>query len=75
MDAKRYNYYHWLTTEFVLGDFGGEGERGFKKYRGYVERGVNKRLDNPLKKVVASTFLGGKEFMDRISGIIWKKKK
>jgi putative transposase len=56
----------WLTTEFVLGDFGGEGKRGFKKYREYVERGVNKELDNPLKKVIASTFLGGKEFMDRI---------
>jgi putative transposase len=56
----------WLTTEFVLGDFGGEGGRGFKKYREYVERGENKELDNPLKKVIASTFLGGKEFIDRI---------
>ena len=56
----------WLTTEFVLGDFGGEGGRGFKKYREYVERGENKKLDNPLKKVIASTFLGSKEFIDRI---------
>jgi hypothetical protein len=56
----------WLTTEFILGDFGGEGGRGFKKYRGYVERGENKELDNPLKKVIASTFLGSKEFIDRI---------
>jgi hypothetical protein len=56
----------WLTTEFVLGDFGGEGGRGFKKYREYVERGENKEIDNPLKKVIASTFLGGREFIDRI---------
>jgi putative transposase len=56
----------WLTTEFILGDFGGEGGRGFKKYREYVERGVDKELDNPLKKVIASTFLGGNEFIDRI---------
>ena len=56
----------WLTTEFVLGEFGGEGGRGFKKYREYVERGENKGLDNPLKKVIASTFLGGKEFIDRM---------
>lgn len=56
----------WLTTEFVLGDFGGEGGKGFKKYREYVERGVDKELDNPLKKVIASTFLGGKEFIERI---------
>ena len=56
----------WLTTEFILGDFGGEGERGFKKYGEYVERGDNKELDDPLKKVIASTFLGGKEFIERI---------
>ena len=56
----------WLTTEFILGDFGGEGGRRFKKYREYVERGQNKELENPLKKVIASTFLGGKEFIERI---------
>jgi REP element-mobilizing transposase RayT len=56
----------WLTTEFILGDFGGEGRRGFKKYREYVERGENKEIENPLKKVIASTFLGGKDFIDRI---------
>lgn len=53
----------WLTTEFILG---GEGRRGFKKSREYVERGVEKGIENPLKKVVASTFLGGKEFIERI---------
>jgi putative transposase len=56
----------WLTTEFILEDFGGEGRRGFKKYREYVERGENKEIENPLKKVIASTFLGGKDFIDRI---------
>ncbi len=68
-----YRYYagrdkkpQWLTTEFVLGDFGGEGGRGFDKYREYVERGDSKELDNPLKKVIASTFLGGKEFIESI---------
>lgn len=56
----------WLTTEFVLGDFGGEGRRGFRKYREYVEGGQDEELDNPLKKVIASTFLGDKEFIERI---------
>ena len=56
----------WLTIEFVLGDFGGEGRRGFKKYREYVEGGQNKELDNPLEKVIAATFLGDKEFIERI---------
>ncbi len=31
-----------------------------------MERGVNKGLDNPLEKVIASPFLGGKEFIDSI---------
>jgi len=56
----------WLTIEFVLGDFGGEGRRGFKEYREYVEGGQSEELDNPLKKVIASTFLGDKEFIERI---------
>ena len=55
-----------MTTEFILGDFGGEEGRGFKKYREYVEREQNKEIENPLKKVIASTFLGGKEFIERI---------
>jgi hypothetical protein len=57
----------WLTTELVLDDFGGEGRRGFKRYSEYVERAESKELENPLKKVIASTFLGGKEFIDRIT--------
>jgi hypothetical protein len=56
----------WLTTEFILGDFGGEGRRGFTRYRGYVEKGAGKEIENPLKKVIASTFLGGKEFIESI---------
>ncbi len=56
----------WLTTELVLGDFGGEGRRGFKRYREYVEKAVGREIENPLKKVIASTFLGGKEFMEGI---------
>ncbi len=56
----------WLTTEFVLRDFGSEGGRGFKKYREYVERGEINELGNPFKRVIASTFLGSEEFIERI---------
>ena len=57
----------WLMTEWVLADFGGHGERGFRRYREYVERGDVKRLENPFKKVIASTYLGSEEFIKRIS--------
>lgn len=57
----------WLKTELVLGDFGGPKESGFKRYREYVEREEIKELESPFKRVVASTYLGSKEFIQRIS--------
>ncbi|OGP72631.1 MAG: hypothetical protein A2V86_04280 [Deltaproteobacteria bacterium RBG_16_49_23] len=56
----------WLTMELILGDFGGEGRTGFRGYKEYVERGEAKELRNPLKSVMASTFLGGEDFINRI---------
>jgi putative transposase len=58
----------WLTTEWVLEDFGGCGKKGFRRYREYVERVDSRALENPLTKVVASTYLGSEEFIRRIGG-------
>jgi hypothetical protein len=65
----------WLTTELVLGDFGGEGRKGYRRYREYVERGVGKELENPFKRVVASTFLGSEEFINNIRTEYLEKKR
>ena len=65
----------WLTTELVLGDFGGEGRRGYRRYREYVERGVTKELESPFKRVIASTFLGSEEFINNIRIEYLEKKK
>jgi hypothetical protein len=65
----------WLTTGFVLGDFGGEGRAGFRRYREYVERGETKELRDPFKGVIASTFLGGEDFINRIGMEYLEKKK
>jgi len=56
----------WLTTELVLGDFGGEGRKGYRRYGEYVERGEAKELESPFKRVIASTFLGSEEFINEI---------
>jgi len=56
----------WLTTVFILGHFGGHGRTTYRKYREFVEEGISKALENPLRKVVASTFLGGEGFIWRI---------
>ncbi len=58
----------WLTTEWVLEDFGGHSEKGFRRYREYVERRNPGGEENPLKKVIASTYLGSQDFIKRISG-------
>jgi hypothetical protein len=68
-----YRYYtgeekgpEWLTTAFILGYFGGHRGTTYRKYREFVEEGISKTLENPLKKVMASTFLGGEEYIRRI---------
>jgi len=65
----------WLTTELVLGDFGGEGKKGYRGYREYVERIEAKKLGSPLKRVIASTFLGSEEFINSIRTEYLEKKK
>jgi len=65
----------WLTTELVLGDFGGEGRKGYRGYREYVERRETKELESPFKRVIASTFLGSEEFINNIRMEYLEKKK
>ncbi len=65
----------WLTTELVLGDFGGEGRTGFRRYREYVERRETKELESPFKRIIASTFLGSEEFINNIRIEYLEKKK
>lgn len=56
----------WLTTAWILGYWGGPGRRAYRKYREFVEEGLSKPLENPLRKVIASTFLGKEEFIERM---------
>ena len=68
-----YRYYigkergpQWLTTAFILGYFGGHGGSTYRKYMEFVEKGISTKLESPLRNVVASTFLGGEDFIQRI---------
>jgi hypothetical protein len=64
----------WLTTELILGEFGGEGRKGFNRYREYVERIEARELENPFKRVIASTFLGTEEFINNLKVEYLEKK-
>lgn len=68
-----YQYYvgrrrepEWLTTEWVLGYFGGRGRSGYRGYKKFVEEGLTIRLESPLRRVIASTFLGSEGYIQRI---------
>jgi len=65
----------WLTTELVLGDLGGEGKVGFRRYREYVDGGKTRELESPLKKAIASTFLGSEEFINNVKAEYLEKRK
>ena len=53
----------WLTTEFILSQFGRSDEEAKANYREFVEKYMSVGLRNPLKDVVASTFLGSNAFV------------
>ena len=57
----------WLTTEFLLGYFGKSVAEAKNRYRKFVEEGLPGGYGNPLQAVVASTILGGTEFVRNIS--------
>jgi putative transposase len=56
----------WLTVDFILGYFGDRAKAAQKEYRNFVDSMVGKRYESPLKEVVASTILGGIDFIKEI---------
>ena len=56
----------WLTVEYVLSYFGMEAAKAQKRYIEFVNTLIGKEYDNPLKDTIASTILGGIEFVNEI---------
>lgn len=54
----------WLMVDFILGYFGAKAAQ--KEYRNFVDSMVGKRYKSPLKEVIASTILGGIDFIKEI---------
>ena len=68
-----YQYYighrkkpEWLKTDFILDYFGKKVFTAQKRYREFVNAFVNKEYGSPLKETVASTILGGIDFVEEI---------
>lgn len=56
----------WLKVDFILGFFGATTKTAQEKYHEFVDAGANKELDAPLKNTIASTILGGVDFVREI---------
>ena len=57
----------WLKTDFILGSVGRNASITKNTYRRFVEDLLDKEYDSPLKDTVASTVLGGEEFIRAVS--------
>ncbi len=56
----------WLRTDFILGYFGKKEYSARKKYRQFVHDLIGREYSSPLLATVASTILGGAEFVGGI---------
>jgi REP element-mobilizing transposase RayT len=56
----------WLKVDFIHSYFGGRKKSAQRKYRSFVDSLADRRYESPLKEVVASTILGGIDFVKEI---------
>lgn len=60
-EVNNLNNYNWL-----LSIFGNEEKKSRRQYKEFVEEGIAKKLENPVKRAVGNMILGSKEFVDSI---------
>lgn len=60
-EVNNLNNYNWL-----LSIFGNEEKKSRRQYKEFVEEGIAKKLQNPVKRAVGNMILGSKEFIDSI---------
>ena len=58
----------WQTTDWLLRYFGKAPAEAQRKYRTFVEAKIGAAEENPLKEAIASTILGGPDFIEEIKG-------
>ena len=56
----------WLTIDFILGYFEGNGMSPHKRYKEFVNAKMIGKYESPLQNTVASTILGSDNFIDKI---------
>ncbi|MGB9629275.1 MAG: transposase [Thermodesulfobacteriota bacterium] len=56
----------WLQTDFILDQLSSKKREACRQYQAYVREVIEKDLENPLKKVMASTLLGSEKFVEEV---------
>lgn len=56
----------WLERGFILGQLSSHEREARRRYEAFVKEGMGKSLEDPLKKVVASTLLGTEQFIEGV---------
>lgn len=56
----------WVEYSWILSQFGSSAKRAREKYKGYVEEGMKKRIETPLKNVYGQIILGEEGFIEKI---------
>lgn len=64
----------WVTYSRVLGEFGRNAERAMREYRQFVAAGVGAMPPCPWAESVAGLVVGGERFVERIRGMLGKRK-
>jgi len=55
----------WMETRTILGYFSEDEKKAYKGYRDFVEEAMGKKVRNPLKEVIGSTFLCSQRYIER----------
>jgi len=64
----------WLKVDFILSYFGRNISSARRRYKGFVKAVFGEGNESPLKEVVASTILGGEDFIKEIKSEYLKDK-
>jgi len=66
-----------LTRDLIWGMISKDKRLGPSRYRSFVERGLGRELENPLKEVYAGSVLGGNAFvreaLDKLKEEVWSR--
>jgi putative transposase len=62
--VEKQTRWNWLRRGFILGQICNREGEAERKYQRFVEEGMGKGVENPLKNMVASTVLGSEGFVD-----------